>query len=129
MSLTKPSTSESESSLSFGPGVLSSSAPMTVTVSLPTMRQALQARRRSLVKKRRNYLAEAARERKKGKLGGPAEHFATTCLSDIREVDAKLGLLSKLINESTTRFTIDLRDPDLVDLGFGMDDNGNYPAL
>ena len=47
----------------------------------------------------------------------------------IRELDAMLGLLSEAVNEKTTWFTIDLLDPQVQDLGFGLDANGNYPAL
>jgi hypothetical protein len=47
----------------------------------------------------------------------------------IRRIDARLGLLDESLNERSWQFEIDLRDPDLRELGFGMDDNGNYPAL
>ena len=47
----------------------------------------------------------------------------------IRELDAMLGLLSEAVNEKTTWFTIDLLDPQVQDLGFGLDANGSYPAL
>ena len=129
MSLTKPLIKERPLSAMSLTGDSSSSGPMTVKIALPTMRAALAARRKYLVKQRRNFLAAAAKDRKKGILDSPAELRATDTLHLIRAMDAKLGLLSKLVNESSTTFVIDIRDPDLRELGFGMDDNGNYPAL
>lgn len=131
MSLTKPLIKERPLSAMSLTGDSSSSGPMTVKIALPTMRAALAARRKFLVKQRRNHLATAARLRKSGgaTLAGEADDNAKQTLGWIRQIDAKLGLLSKLVNESSTYFVIDIRDPDLRELGFGMDDNGNYPAL
>jgi hypothetical protein len=44
-------------------------------------------------------------------------------------MDAQIGLLAQAQNERSWSFNVDLRDPGLFDLGFGMDDNGSYPAL
>lgn len=129
MSLTKPLIKERPLSAMSLTGDSSSSGPMTVKIALPTMKAALAARRKFLVKQRRNFLAAAAKDRKRGKWDSPAEARAQDTLHLIRQIDAKLGLLSKIVNESTTTFVIDIRDPDLRDFGFGMDDNGNYPAL
>ncbi len=50
-------------------------------------------------------------------------------MEDIRDADARIGILNLAANERSTYFDIDLRDPDLRMFGFGMDDNGTYPAL
>ena len=84
--------------------------------------------RKSLVKRRRNELAAAAKARKNGDDPSGPESYAKQTMGHIRKIDARLGLL----NSSTTpamRFEIDLRDPGLREMGFGMDENGNYPAL
>jgi hypothetical protein len=104
---------------------------MTVKISLLTMKQQLIARRKFLVKTRRNELNTAARARKKGddQSGRVWSNTAILTLSQIRELDARIGLLLRASNERSWSFDVDLRDPDLTDLGFGMDENGNYPAL
>lgn len=132
MSLTKPSTSTSAATATSGPteaGSSSSDLPMVVRVSLNTMKQSLQAMRKSLVKQRRNELAAAARVRKSGQDSSGQEKMARQTLGHIRKIDARLGLLDEAINQKSTDFTVDLRDPGLRELGFGMDSNGNYPAL
>ena len=62
-------------------------------------------------------------------MASQAEHNAKITLGHVRKLDARLGLLADIVNDKSTYFTFDLRDPDLKDFGFGMDDNGNYPAL
>lgn len=132
MSLTKPSINESESLVTRGTDInWSSSPPMTVRVTLATMKRSLAAKRKQLVKRRRNELAAAARARKNVDLSTAqvAENNAKMTLDHIRKIDARLGLLDDIVNEKSTYFEIDLRDKDLKEFGFGMDDNGNYPAL
>lgn len=109
---------------------------MVVRVSLKTMKDALLAKRKSLVKLRRNELAAAAKSRKlsvEGKApSGQAEMWskrADDTLSHIRRIDARVGLLNEAQNERSWAFEVDLRDPALRELGFGLDDSGNYPAL
>jgi hypothetical protein len=55
--------------------------------------------------------------------------MAILTLAEIRRLDAQIGLLAQAQNERSWSFSVDLRDPGLSDLGFGMDDNGSYPAL
>lgn len=132
MSSTSPSTSTSELSPIFGTATLSSSdQPILVKVPLVTMQKQLGAFRKSLVKRRRNELAAAARARKSEAPSGAAqwEAQAKATMKHLRKVDARMGLLKAATGPSGTYFYIDLRDPDLRDFGFGMDDNGNYPAL
>lgn len=107
------------------------SEAMTVRVSLSTMKQQLAARRKYLVKTRRNELNTAARARKKGddQSGLEWARKAEESLIEIRWMDAQIGLLAQAQNERSWSFNVDLRDPGLFDLGFGMDDNGSYPAL
>lgn len=59
---------------------------------------------------------------------GPAK-VAERSLGRIRQLDAMIGLLSEALNEKTTQFSLDLLDPQVQELGFGLDENGNYPAL
>lgn len=133
MSSRNPSTSTSEPTVIPGPpeGVLLSSEAMTVKVSLTIMKQQLAARRKYLVKTRRNELNTAARARKKGEdqSGQVWSKMATLTLTEIRKIDAQIGLLSEAQNKVMWNFRVDLRDPDLIELGFGMDENGTYPAL
>jgi len=126
-----PSTSTSEPTATPGPTGEASSlwGPMTVKITLATMKKQIQAQRKSQVKQRRNSLNTAARLRKSGgDPSGPASD-AEFDMRRIRELDAMLGLLSEAVNEKTTWFMIDLLDPQVQDLGFGLDANGNYPAL
>ncbi len=102
---------------------------MVVTVSLGSMKTQLQGYRKSLVKKRRNYLAQAARVRRDGGQSSLLEHEARKTFDEIRDTDARIGLIGKALNFGTTKLEVDLRDPGLRELGFGMDENGNYPAL
>jgi hypothetical protein len=130
MSSTKLSTSESQSEAT--PLITDSfwsDRPMPVTVTVAQLKKQQLAYRRYLVKKRRNELAQAAKYRKAGEVvqHGLAEAAAAETLKSIRRIDARLGLLD--LGAASTRFTIDLRDEDLVEFGFGMDQNGNYPAL
>ena len=133
MSSRNPLTSTSEPTATPGlpEAVLLSSGEMTVKISLVVMKQQLMARRKFLVKTRRNELNTAARARKKGddQSGRVWSNTAILTLSQIRELDARIGLLLRASNERSWSFDVDLRDPDLTDLGFGMDENGNYPAL
>jgi len=133
MSSRNPLTSTSEPTATPGPPEVASlsSGEMTVKISLLTMKQQLIARRKFLVKTRRNELNTAARARKKGddQSGRVWSNTAILTLSQIRELDARIGLLLRASNERSWSFDVDLRDPDLTDLGFGMDENGNYPAL
>lgn len=132
MSLTNPSTNPSEPSVTPGPIEMDSSSsarPMVVRVSLATMKRQLLAQRKALVKRRRNELAAAAKARKTGDQVGQWENLAKGTLAHIRKIDARVGLLDEAQNERSWNFEVDLRDPGLRELGFGMDDNGNYPAL
>jgi len=131
MSSTKLSTSTSEATATPGPIETDSSSsahPMVVKVSLVTMKKQLAGYRKSLVKRRRNELAAAARARKDGVTDQSGQAAANTLIF-IRMVDAQLGLLNDSLNERSSQFAVDLRDPSLIYLGFGMDENGNYPAL
>ena len=133
MSSRNPLTSTSEPTATPGlpEAVLLSSGEMTVKISLVVMKQQLTARRKFLVKTRRNELNTAARARKKGEdqSGQVWSNMAMGTLIEIRRMDAQLGLLVQAQNERSWNFEVDLRDPDLMALGFGMDENGNYPAL
>ena len=102
---------------------------MPVTVTVAQLKTQQLAYRRYLVKKRRNELAQAAKFRKAGTvvLAGQAANDAEATLKSIRRIDARLGLLTAA--PATTKFKINVRDEDLVEFGFGMDQNGNYPAL
>jgi hypothetical protein len=102
---------------------------MVVKVSLTSLRSQLGGYRKSLVKRRRNLLAQAAKARRDGGSYSPLEREAKMTLEDIRDTDAKIGLIGKALNQGSWQLEVDLRDPGLRELGFGMDENGNYPAL
>ena len=106
-----------------------SDQPMPVTVTVAQLKTQQMAYRRYLVKKRRNELAQAAKFRKAGSqvLAGQAASDADLTLKSIRRIDARLGLLTAA--PASTKFRVNVRDEDLVEFGFGMDQNGNYPAL
>jgi len=137
-SSTKPSTSEFPSMPTELPLMvtdLSSSAPMMVRVSLLALSDALQARRKQLVKLRRNHMAKAAatRRRLSGAVGkvysNEDTQAAEATLGTIRVIDNQLGLLKMAANQRSHYFDVDVRDPELGELGFGLDTNGNSPAL
>jgi hypothetical protein len=50
-------------------------------------------------------------------------------LEQIRYIDARLGLLAAAVNERSTYFDVDLLSEEALELGFGLDANGSYPAL
>lgn len=132
MSLIKPSTSESPSTPTpSSEAILSSLAgKTTVKIGLLATKQALLNRRKQLVKQRRNLLSQAAAARRKGTSDALLKHAAAQAMGLIRKADARVGLLSEAQNERSWSFEIDLYDQSLIEeLGFGLDENGNYPAL
>jgi hypothetical protein len=130
MSLTKDLTSENPSVPTPGTEDYPFwEASMPVMVTLAQLKAQQAGYRKSLVKTRRNQLAQAAKLHKAGDevSAGEARRSANNTLLSIRKMDARMGLLS--LAPATTKFKIDLRDPELEWFGFGMDHNGNYPAL
>lgn len=79
------------------------------------------------MKKRRNALARNAAARRSGE---PTDPGAVEALTDsIRRIDSMLGLLEKAHNKRSWNFRVDLLDPIIEEMGFGLDSNGNFPAL
>lgn len=128
MSSTKPSTVESLPLATLGSTPdLYSSGPLTIRVTLAALGKALKAKRKALVKERRNALNRAAKDRAAGKT--PPYGLPEKLLARIREIDERLGMLEAATNERSWSFEINIMHPDVLDLGFGLDDNGSYPAL
>jgi hypothetical protein len=130
MSSTSHLTPESPPGLTPMTGDLFSSAPtMTTKVNKSELLKRLQSRRKQLVRQRRNALAQAAKAR-----SGPDPKSEATFrskaeiyLDSIRRQDARIDLLDQGAHKV---YDIDLLDAELlVELGFGLDVNGNTPAL
>jgi len=102
----------------------------TVKVSLANLEEALESRRKFLVKQRRNMMSQGAAARRKGdttkatSLGNEADW----ALRDIRVVDHQLGLLKVASFRTQTYLVLDVLG-GLEQFGFGLDENGSFPAL
>lgn len=128
MSSTKPSTSESPLKPSRPRmGAWFSSDPTMVKVTVEVALQKLAGKRKRLVKDRRNLMAKAAKIATGNIMKDVLKDQADDTLGWIRTVDHQIGLLQ--VAPKTTKLSFDLMGEQLGDIGFGMDENGNYPAI